>query len=595
VTSAARRPIALPHAAAVAAAFAGLAAWSWRRWPDVLVDFGRDLYLAWRLSEGDVLYRDVASVYGPLSPYLNALWFRVFGTGLLTLAIANMAILAAVAAGLYTLLRRAGGGSTGGALAGTLVFLATSGFAHLIASGGFNFVTPYAHEATHGFALGVGAVLCALRGLQARPARWFAASGALAGLAFLTKPEPFVAAAGTCAVLLALARHRSPAPRATFVAFAGSLAVAPAAAFALLATAMPPADAWTGTLGSWAFAGNEEVRRFPYFAWTMGLDAPGRNLAALAAAAWPQALFLAVLLAAALLARRVRRQTPLAVGSAVATLLVLAPAIDSTAWLQAARPLPAWTLVATGVTLHALWRRRGEADVATEAARAALCLFALLLLPRVVLNARLYHYGFTLAAPATLVVCAALLDWIPRAVDRRGGAGAVVRAGGLAALAVATVFHLVQSHARMYGKAYAVGEGRDRMYANARGPYVTAALDGIRRLLPAEATLTVLPEGAMINYLARRRSAIPYLTMLPSEVALHGEDELLASLQRNPPDAIALVHRDTSEMGPRLFGRDYARRVAAWIESRYAPAGFAGDPPNEPGSTFGIRLLRRRD
>ena len=62
-----------------AATFAGLLAWSWRKWPDPLVDFGRELYVPWQITEGQVLFRDVASLFGPLSPYLNALWFRLFG------------------------------------------------------------------------------------------------------------------------------------------------------------------------------------------------------------------------------------------------------------------------------------------------------------------------------------------------------------------------------------------------------------------------------------------------------------------------------------------------------------------------------------
>ena len=43
--------------------------WTWGRWPDVLVDFGRELYVPWRLASGDVLYRDVAYLNGPLSAY----------------------------------------------------------------------------------------------------------------------------------------------------------------------------------------------------------------------------------------------------------------------------------------------------------------------------------------------------------------------------------------------------------------------------------------------------------------------------------------------------------------------------------------------
>ena len=61
----------------IALAGAAMLAWTWGTWPNVLVDFGRELYVPWRLTEGEVLYRDIAYFTGPLSPYLNALWFRL--------------------------------------------------------------------------------------------------------------------------------------------------------------------------------------------------------------------------------------------------------------------------------------------------------------------------------------------------------------------------------------------------------------------------------------------------------------------------------------------------------------------------------------
>ncbi len=56
-----------------AAAVAGLI-WSWGTWLDPTIDFGRELYVPWRLSEGDVLFRDIVSFNGPLSHYLLAGW-----------------------------------------------------------------------------------------------------------------------------------------------------------------------------------------------------------------------------------------------------------------------------------------------------------------------------------------------------------------------------------------------------------------------------------------------------------------------------------------------------------------------------------------
>ena len=68
---------------------------SWRKWPDILVDYGMQLYLPWRISEGDVLYRDVMYLTGgPLSQYFNALLFKLFGVSFSTLIFANLTITA---------------------------------------------------------------------------------------------------------------------------------------------------------------------------------------------------------------------------------------------------------------------------------------------------------------------------------------------------------------------------------------------------------------------------------------------------------------------------------------------------------------------
>jgi hypothetical protein len=69
---------------------------SWKTWPDVVSDTGRELYLAWRLSAGDVLYRDVAHFNGPLSPFLDGLWFRLAGVGFTQMVLADLGVVALV-------------------------------------------------------------------------------------------------------------------------------------------------------------------------------------------------------------------------------------------------------------------------------------------------------------------------------------------------------------------------------------------------------------------------------------------------------------------------------------------------------------------
>ena len=587
------------HAALVALAFGSLAALTWEGWPDLLMDFGRELYLAWRLSAGDVLYRDVASFYGPLSPYVNALCFRLLGAGVRTLALVNMAILAASTAALWWLVRR---GSARGPLAATaaaVLFLALCGFAQRVDSGSFNFVAPYSHEATHGFALACAAALAALRLMETGRTVWAAVAGALVGLSFLTKPESFLAAAGTSVACLAIACLRQePGRRRTrpLAAWVLAAVLPPAAAFALLAAAMPASEAWRGLIGSWAYVRHEELTSLPYFAWSMGTNDVRGNLGTIAGAAGAEVVLfgLAAAAAAAFEARGPARAW-IALAVAAATVAVLATR-DASVWVHVARPLPLWAAAGVAASACGLWRAwRDEAAFPRHAARFALALFALLLLPRMLLHSRLYHYGFVLAAPAVVLLAAALLDWIPDALERAGRAGTVFRAAALAALAVAAAASVQLTRSWMTRKRWVVGEGSDRMRTDVRGPYVTATLDALRPLLRPEDTLVVLPEGVMINYLLRRRSATPYATLLPTDVAIFGERAWLDALRRDPPAFIVLVHRDTREYGPRFLGLDYGLEVAGWISAHYRPAGRAGDPPLRPTSTFGIAALRRSD
>jgi hypothetical protein len=55
----------------------GMAA-SWQRWGNPLVDSGRELNVPLRLLHGEQLYSQVNYIYGPLSPYLNALLYWIF-------------------------------------------------------------------------------------------------------------------------------------------------------------------------------------------------------------------------------------------------------------------------------------------------------------------------------------------------------------------------------------------------------------------------------------------------------------------------------------------------------------------------------------
>src|SRR5438477_10420655 len=191
-------------AAAVAATM--LAA-TWSRWADPLVDFGRELYVPWQLVRGRVLYADVAYLNGPLSPYLNALWFRLFGISMRTLVLCNAGILGIVIVLLHRLLEPVSDAFT--ATAAGLTFVAVFAFGHVTAVGNYNFIAPYCHEMTHGLLLALVAFACLGRHGRTGGTIPVTGAGAAVGLVFLTKPEPFLAASLASLVWLGLALRAS--------------------------------------------------------------------------------------------------------------------------------------------------------------------------------------------------------------------------------------------------------------------------------------------------------------------------------------------------------------------------------------------------
>src|ERR1700736_4064877 len=157
---------------------------SWRKWCDPLIDFGDQLYSAWRLSEGAVLYRDVDLLYGPLSQYFNAALFAAFGPGIMILVASNLTIVAMIVALLYLLCRQAWGVIA--ALVACAVFVAVFAFSQYVHFGNLNYATPYSHETTHGML--VSLLLCF-------------------GLTFVLKPE-FMLAGGLMTLAAGLTTWR---------------------------------------------------------------------------------------------------------------------------------------------------------------------------------------------------------------------------------------------------------------------------------------------------------------------------------------------------------------------------------------------------
>ena len=575
---------------------AAMLAWSWGTWPHAYVDFGRELYVPWQLAEGAVLYRDIAWFNGPLSAYWNTLLFELFGPGLRILVLVNLVAVMALVAILHGLLRRTAGRLS--AFVGVGLFLALFAFNRIDAIGNDNYLTPYSHELTHGLILSLAALL-AFAHHREKPVRAALVCGVLLGLVALTKAEVFIAAAGgiLVAFLLDAPARKLSVAAALLVATAAPLLVS----FALLQLAMSPAAALQGTLGAWPALFGSGVAGQHFYGVTLGLIGLGENLMRLLSWGLAWGLVIGATVGLSLWLRPTKQpvrgswdEWMVLGGVFIGTWVGVAWAGSALAvsWPDFLRPLPvvmAGLAIASGA--QALQTTRRDARIAV---RTGLLVFAGLLLAKVALRVRLDQYGFALAMPATMAMVGLVLGAIPSWVERRGGDGRVARAAALGAVAAVVLGLAPIVSARISERSEPVGRGRDAFLTDATTAHVLAEVAAALRERKPGQTLSVLPEGVMINYLARRVNPTGHLNFMPPELLIFGEDRILEAFRGNPPDLIALTHKDTREYGVGFFGNGYGRDLYGWVDANYEPIALFGDPPLEPGSHFGVRLLERK-
>ena len=591
----------------------------WMEWIDPIVDFGRELYVPWRITEGAALYRDIAWFSGPLSAYTNAAAFAIGGVSITTLVVTNILVCVTTMALLYLVIREIASRLAAIAAALAFVFLFSNG--PILGLPLFNWMAPYSHDLTHGFTIALGGVLFALKFAQRPRASMLIACGPCCGLAFLTKPEIFIALllAAASAIGLTYFQKRQRPPARWLMFFAGATIAPMLLAILLLTLAMPMKTAASGVFGGWQYLFDSHITGLHFYQWLRGTDDPGLRFADTGKAALGMVAVFAIALTAAFLVGP-RLTTPrakiIAVTALVAvSLLALMPVLVQVTpghlefaapvivpWLELINPhwralrdgpipQPFPFLLAGLAVLHLMWLLRGRAGLSQPRliARLTALIFALAMLAKVIFYVRFEHYSFVLNVAATAIVIAALLDWLPSLLPWPNASIVFTCVMGLA---IAVMVGGRCPASGLQREAY--GTGADTFYASPKNKEVRDAVAFLRGHTSPRDSVAVLPEGVMINYLARRANPTPYVNTLPPESLMYGAGNMLAGLQSHPPDYIVLVHRATEEYGVPLFGKDYAQELFAWVRANYRTVETYGQPPlQQPKQRFGIEILQR--
>jgi hypothetical protein len=198
--------------------------------------------------------------------------------------------------------------------------------------------------------------------------------------------------------------------------------------------------------------------------------------------------------------------------------------------------------------------------------------------------------------PATLLLVVALVGWIPDRIQRLGGQGIIFRTAALGFLLAAVAAVLGVARVQIASKNFWFGQGADLLRVDEiRGRMVARLLEEIDRRLASDQTLATLPEGAMVNYLARRPNPTAYVGFMPPELAIFGERHILAAFREEPPDAVVLIHRTNAEYGVSHFGEGYGEELSEWIDAEYCPVFTLDESSALQDSGLGLELRKRNE
>ncbi len=590
--------------------FGALLVATWRRFGDLLVDTPRELYHAWLMACGARPFLDFEHPHGAWALVWDGLVFRLFGSHSDVLFASNVALALTLTLAVYLIIRIAYGKISA---AVTVIILEVAFiFGGFLEAPIFNYVAPYNQSSLHAMALAT----CGLASFaiySRRPNRLLLfIAGFTNGAILFTRADVALALVLTSAFALAVLLRNTSTVRAGFrqmLTFAAGFFL-PCAAFALyFSMVLPPEVFWRAMQGPWGVISTKTAttsRQLRHF----GFDAPIENTARILL--W----FLAILAIAYLCETWIR----LCVRSApprqmrkwlviLAIALPLAPVLaawDFTAnvlWFRLPWSLPLWTFLLWILELRALWRVNMQAG--PTFVRTLWASFALLMLVRMPLNARVYQYGFYQALPATTLIFAwATHRWLDPLIslEKRTDLRAVLRGAFVSGIVMAfALTALLLLFTNIHDRTHLIRLPGLTLYVPGSPKKLTptkillAGLERIDTLTSAGATFAAVPEGTLYHYVLRRPNPTRFDHLATVEVSAFGEEQIVAAYEKAAPQYLALIHKFTPDVP--IFGTTpaFGQRFVSWIRQNYDLVERIGAPPFTAVESHGVEIYVRKN
>lgn len=580
----------------IAISFLWLASTSWLRWGDLLIDTFRDPWVAYKLTQGKVLYRDFFYAYGFLPPYFLAFIFTIFGVHMTPCVYVGIAVTLIVAFLAYRISRLFLSRAFATLLAVNFLFVFAFNASAEVAI--MNFILPYSIASTFFIMFALGSLYCYSKLiLKEKPAygSWWAL---FLYCAFLSRPDHSIMLWIAYSVIgMPLFVSQKKARAALY------LLAPPAAAavsyFVFLQTQSAAAGFGESVFGFLRFSGSGKS----YFSLALaGLTNIPKNTVVAIVSFFVQVsaltFFYGLSLVLALLCNRYPgRQTAL-VSYAVAFACAALGGLFLARFLVFDQYTPCLIMfiLAIGSFSYALALHR-NAHRKKYLSLLALLGVATALLFRIVLNSTPHNQGFFLLVPGLIAYYLFCIEWYPqfmaRFVPAQKGLARYYRLCVGVMLILLAVPFAKESHYWFCARNYSLAiDGRMKMYytRSPRTELLHEALGYIANNTAGEDTIVAFPEGIGINFLAKRDNPLFYVEY---HLLYEQEAKTINALENSAIDYIVIVSRPSPEHGRAQFGRDYGSAIASWIEERYRlEKVFGAHPLRSPD--FGIAFYKRK-
>ena len=627
----------LPWVALIAVSFLFGLAVSWERWGNPLVDCGREMNQPLRLARGEMLYSDVRHIYGPLSPYINALLYKIFGPSLAVLYADGILTAIIILAAVYWLSRRLMGRAPSSAATLSVMWLCAFKQAG-------NYVLPYSYSALHGCALGLVSLALLVHFLErqgqsesdsdgrsgfASPAFprgrvvvWLALAGAASGLATLAKTEMGLAAVSAGVVAAALAGHPSLRRAATL----GGIFLTP---FAILVVGV---YAYIASRVGWQSLTQDSLLFFQHLPPELvyfnkrvsGFDQPLQSIASIIGAGVRVSALAAVVGTVSMLVTwRKREDLPGKVPLTDLTRVSDAGRISyAMIWVMLAAslfivavpfagplnfekgPYLAMPLLLVGLIGREFARYLKRDSIGSVNSQTIIVLilavYALASLARVILRVRSGGAYSSYLLPASVILFT--YAWVHPFANlfRNANTRRVARnlAIALILLDVAITTALLSFRFRDRN-TYALNTDRGTIIAIPDLGYsIDEAIGFIKRETAPGEPVAVMPEGTSLNFFTDRPNPLREEITTPGYLDREGEERAIRQLIESEARFVLVANRATSEFGAEAFGRDYCQTLMQWIEQNFEACAVFGrdhNPNQQIGDkTFFIRAYKKR-